>query len=272
MKAFQKAKYLPIFWFIILSIAVASCTHHSNVNDLTDATVQTIPNSLETIISDMLLPHEGRPNGLPNSSDWAFGPRLSYGNNPPTNWLAMIPAAQVYRDTNPILTTNTQVEIKNIQAWYLSKRDTTWKKWVQTSEIDGAYYLEDFADDVNEPASIELLPTEGVAVQIIEGYNFHFWSKSGRVSINPNDILGVWTSVEGRIGLIDLAKEDDRDKANFMMSMAGDYWLSLTAEWDYFRTNGDIGIGRFRYLTKEWQSFNMHSVPESLLNAYPPPF
>jgi hypothetical protein len=56
------------------------------------------------------------------------------------------------------------------------------------------------------------------------------------------------------------------------MSVGGDWWQSLTAQWDNWKTNWDIGIGRFRYITSDWKSFNMNSVHPDTIRNNPPPF
>jgi hypothetical protein len=53
--------------------------------------------------------------------------------------------------------------------------------------------------------------------------------------------------------------------------MGGDYWLNLNAQWDNFKTNGGIAIGRFKYVKPGWQSFNMTTLPEATLRSNPPP-
>jgi hypothetical protein len=171
----------------------------------------------------------------------------------------MIPWGQIYRDGAPISANNTRVQLRNIQAWYLSKATDQWVKWVGTSSIEGAYYLEDFQNDASAPADIRR-EAEGISIRLIEGYNFHFWPSEGRVSMDPTDIKGVWVSIEARL-ILDQNSIDDRCAANFMMSVGADYWQSLTAEWDDFKTNGDIGIGRFKYLDETWITCNMHSLP-----------
>jgi hypothetical protein len=227
-------------------------------------------NSLFALRNDMALPHEGAPNGVPQSFDWAQGPRTGWGNNPPSDWFAMIPWGQVYRDTRPIVATNTRVHIRNMQAWYLSKRENIWKKWTQTSNIQGAYYLEDFANDTNIPADIKTEAEGGISIKVIENYNFHFWCADGRITIDPTDINGVWVAIEARLIVDNESLPDDRDQANFMMSAGADYWKTLTAPWDNFTTNGDIGIGRFRFVTKHWQAFNMHTLTAQQLQQQPP--
>ncbi|RMG74828.1 MAG: hypothetical protein D6722_01935 [Bacteroidetes bacterium] len=114
-------------------------------------------------------------------------------------------------------------------------------------------------------------PGGGLPVAMKAGYNFHFWSAGGRVSIDPTDIAGVWVAIEARlIGESPVMAPDP--EARLMLSAGADYWESLTAEWDQWTTNGDIGIGRFRFLSSEWQAFHMHSLTEAQLEANPPPF
>ena len=57
----------------------------------------------------------------------------------------------------------------------------------------------------------------------------------------------------------------------YLLNMGGDYWLDLGAPWDNFKTNGGIGMGRFKYVRTNWQAFNMTTLPESELRRNPPP-
>ncbi len=101
---------------------------------------------------------------------------------------------------------------------------------------------------------------------------YHFWPNSGRINIPANDVAGCYVTVKARLVIDDVNKPDDRDKAKYLMSVGGDWWQSLTAPWDNFKTNADIGIGRFRYITSEWKSFNMYSVHPDTIQNNPPPF
>lgn len=220
----------------------------------------------------MELPHEGLPHGVPLDYDWATKPRIHRGNNPPNDWFAMIPWGQIYVDQNPAIVNNTRIQIKNLQAWYLSKSDNLWKKWVQTSNITGAYYVENFQNDINQPATIKFEESGGISIKLIDGFNFHFWSNEGRITINPLDINGVWISLQARLILDNLNGVDDRDKVNFLCDAGGDYWKNLTLGWDNFQSNGAIGIGRFKYLKSKWKTFNMHTLTREQLTETPPPF
>lgn len=262
-------KFNKEYFLVIIIGVIFSCNKNNTEDDIEE---QTIPNTIEIIINDMKLPHEGFPHGVPTTYDWATNPRLGWGNNPPSDWFAMIPQGQVYADQNPVTASNTRIQIKNIQAWYLSKSDNQWKNWEQTSNITGAFFVEDFQDNINQPVSIRSEDTGGISVKLIEGFNFHFWSNENRVTINPIDINGIWISLEGRLILDNLNGVDDRDKANFLCNTGGDYWKNLTVEWDNFESSDDIGIGRFKYLSTQWKTFNMHSLTEEQLRENPPPF
>ncbi|MEM1325312.1 MAG: hypothetical protein AAGI23_05125 [Bacteroidota bacterium] len=228
------------------------------------------PNNLTQIMEDMSLPHEAVPNGVRDQLDWKYQPRLAWGNEPDTTWSAMIPWGQIYRDQSPLVVSNTRIQIANMKAYYLSRSTNEWIEWVTTSSIEGAAYREDFVNDASVPTAIREEEV-GISIKLLDGYNFHFWSADGRVTMNPKDIKGVWVGIDARL-IGDSNVDDDSCHANFMMSVGADYWKSLSAEWDQWMTNGDIGIGRFRYITPHWQTFNMHSLTEAELRENPPPF
>jgi hypothetical protein len=227
-------------------------------------------NSLETILSDMTQPHEGRPHGVPLSYDWALRPRLGLGNDP-GQFRAMTAWGQVYADAEGSPARNTRIHLRNIQAWYLGKRDGRWHLWQFSQVVDGAAYREDFVDDLNKPADVRHEKDGGLSVRLEEGYNYHFWPAGGRAVIDPLDIAGVFTTVQARLLVDDPDKPDDRPQARYLLSMGADYWLDLSAQWDQWKTNGDIAIGRFRYLTGDWQAFNMTTLSAGELRRNPPP-
>lgn len=228
-------------------------------------------NSLDIIVSDMKELHEGRPHGVPSGYDWARGPRLARGNNP-RNFGAMIAWGQLYEEINGNPATNTRVQIRNIKAWYLSKKDRKWYMIQQSPGVDGSHYVEDFAGNTSisqGPPRAE--PDGGVSVKAGGGYTFHFWTKTGRSRIDSTDIAGIFTTVQARLVTENPSLEDDRSKARYILSMGGDYWLNLTADWNNYTTNADIGIGRFKFVTTSWQAFNMHSLTEAEIRQNPPP-
>jgi hypothetical protein len=222
------------------------------------------------IADDMRLPHEGRPHGVPDSFDWSAGPRMGMGNNPGA-FKAFIAWGQIYEAAEGNPATNTRVQIRDMRAYILSKADGQWHLVQGSTLVSGAAYREDFSGDESRPADIRSEPDGTISVTAGEGHNFHFWPASGRVSIDPDDIAGVLVTAQTRLVLNDPDGPDDRDRARYVMGVGADYWQSLTAQWDQWKTNGDVGIGRFRYVTPEWQTFTMSSLSEDALRQNPPP-
>ena len=258
----------------MLLIGSLGCDDENSVTEMTPdpepIVSETIPNSVDQIRDDMAQPHEAIPNGI-EGQDWRLAPRLAGGNNPPEGWTAMTTWGQVYAPTTGNPAVNTRFQIKNMQTWYLSKATGEWINWQKSSNVAGANYAEDFQNDRNIPADLRE-ENEGYSASLQPGFNFHFWPAEGRVTMDPEDIAAVWTAIDGRLILDDPDGVNDMAEARMMMSVGADYWTTLTAEWDQWKTNGDIGIGRFRFLTKDWQTFNMHTMTEEQLTQNPPPF
>jgi len=227
-------------------------------------------NSIQEIIDDMALCHEALPHGVPEKYGWQKCPRVGMGNDP-GGFSALMPWGQVYVSEagNPV--SNTRVELRNLESYYLSKRDRQWYRWSGDYSVDGAAYVEDFVDDIHIPADVRQEASGTVSVRTPEGYNYHFWSPSGRTSIDPEDIAGVFSTCQARLILHDPALPDDRDRSTYMLSVGADYWRDLDSEWDQWQTNGDIGIGRFKFIAPEWKAFNMHTLSEEDLRSFPPP-
>jgi len=225
---------------------------------------------LKTVIYDMKGRHEGRPHGVPLNYDWASRPRIGMGNNP-QGFKAFISWGQLYEAAEGNPATNTRVQIKDIQAYVLSKRDGHWHLLQRSKRVQGDAYREDFVEDINQPADIRSEPDGRISVKAGDGYNFHFWPKNGRVSIDPQDIQGLLTTVKARLVVDDPLEPDDRPQAKYVLSAGGDYWKNLTVPWDHLKTNGDAGIGKFKYVKSEWQSFNMTTLSPTQLRFSPPP-
>jgi len=229
---------------------------------------QTTP---DEIINDMILPHEGLPHGVPSGYDWQSKPRKG-APEPGVGWTAAIAWGQVYEWAGGNPATNTRIQMKDLAMYYLSKKDNKWHLLQSAVKVSGANYREDFVGDVNKPANTRVEKDGSVSVTCGGGYNYHFWPSSGRTTIPVNDVAGCYATVKARLIVDDATKPDDREKARYLMSVGGDWWQSLTAPWDNFKTNWDIGIGRFRFITSEWKSFNMYSVPADTIRVNPPPF
>jgi len=227
--------------------------------------------TLDEIITDITLPHEGRPHGVPTTFDWGLKPRVG-ALEPPAGWNAAIAWGQLYEWAGGNPATNTRVQIKDLEMYYLSKADRKWHLLQKSVGVDGNAYVEDFAGDVNKPADKRIEKDGSVSVKAGGGYNFHFWSKLGRVKYPVNDVAGIYVTVKARLVVDKADLPDDRATAKYVMSVGGDWWQTMTIGWDQWKTNADMGISRFRFVTPEWKSYNMCSVPADSLRKNPPPF
>ncbi len=227
-------------------------------------------NSLETIINDMQLPHEGKPHGVPESHNWALGPRIGMGNDP-QSFKAMTAWGQLYEDAGGNPARNTRVQIRNIRAYVLSRADGQWHLLQNSSIVEGAAYREDFAYDSNIPADIRPEPDGGISATAGGGYNFHFWPPASRAVIDPQDTAGIFVTFQARLVVDDPNQPDDRAQARYLLGAGGDYWLSQKAVWFFWKTNNDIAIGRFKYVTMDWQAFNMITLSAAEIRRDPPP-
>ncbi len=228
-------------------------------------------NSLQTIIDDMTLPHEGRPHGVPESYDWARGPQMGRGNHPPATWHAMTAWGQVYEDARGNPARNTRVEIRDMRAYILSKHDGKWHLVQKSRAVEGGAFREDFKANASRKADVRQEADGGVSVTAGGGYNFHFWPPGARAMINPLDIGGVFVTVEARLIVGNKDKPDDRKIARYLLSVGADYWVNGHAAWDNFKTNDGIGLGRFKYVTSKWQAFNFTTLNAKQLRQNPPP-
>lgn len=225
---------------------------------------------IEQIVGDMTLANEGIPRGVPAGVNWREKPRVGMGNDPGT-FRAFITWGQVYAEEGTKAPPNTRVQIRNLQAWLLRKSTGKWERVQYSSAIGGAFYREDFADDASIPSDARDELSGGVSISVVAEHNYHFWPTEGRLPIEPEEIGGWYTAVQCRLILADETKPDDRKQARLMMSVGADYWEKLDSGWDYFKTNGDLGIGRFRFIRNDWGWHHMTTLTPEELRKNPPP-
>ncbi|MGL5928283.1 MAG: hypothetical protein ACRCY8_05055 [Dermatophilaceae bacterium] len=228
---------------------------------------------LQEIAGDMQGKHEALTHGT-EELGWPDGPDFQHHAQPPSDWAAVTPWGQVYetREGNPA--TNTWVHLKDIGAWYLSKKDGQWHPWIDSPEVTGSFYREDYADDdhIDDPKRIRDEAEGGSAVRPGDGRNFHFWGDPYRASMDPGDIAGIWTRFRARLVTADSAKPDDRHLAQFTACAGGDFWRSLTASWAAdWSNNGGFGMGKCKLVTKDWRTFNLTTLTLEELRKNPPP-
>ena len=222
------------------------------------------------IAGDMQGSNEGHPHGVPLSYDWANGPVVMMGNNS-NGWRAITAWGAVYEAAEGNPATNTRVNIRNVQTFFLQKSTGNWLLLQSTSTPDGGAYVEDYSGDSNKPADIRYESDGTISVTAGGGYNFHFYP-SARASIDPNDIGGIVTVFQARLISANPNKPDDRSTARYLASSGADYYPALTGGWpgtaDY---NPGVAGGRMKYVQSSWRSFAMTTLTQSQLASNPPP-
>ena len=234
----------------------------------------TASTSLSPAWEDSTLPNEGHPSGVPSYYSWYDVPVVGWGNNPRTDWNAFTSWGQIYVESgwNPPANSNTRVQLRNIEAWYLSKSTGEWKLLQSATRVDGADFQEDFANNTAKAPDVRDESSNGGGTSITagNGWNYHFWTD--RVTMDPNDIGGIYTKFQARLILSDPSKPDDRASARYLGSAGADYWRSVSAPWAAdWSNNGGVASGRFKFITPDWQNFSMETLPVDQLLKNPPP-
>ncbi|MGV2826617.1 hypothetical protein [Myxosarcina sp. GI1(2024)] len=267
-------KYLSLLFFfiIVVSFCIANQVDSlaENPINVTDKWNRNQIELIKTINYDMTAPHEGNPKGVSTSIEWATSPRINMGNDP-WEFKAIIAWGHLYEDDSGNPATNTRVQIKEIKAYMLSKRDGKWHLLQSSKKVEGAAYRADYANNESKPADIRYEKDGSISVKAGQGYNFHFWTPR-RSNIDPTDIAGIVTSVRARLIVNNPQQPDDRSKARYLLGMGGDYWRDQTAQWNKSWTNNaDIGIGKFKYVKPWWRYFTMTTLSPTEICQNPPP-
>ena len=230
------------------------------------------PNSVELIAEDMRLPHEAKLHGVPRNFDWYNGPRINKRLDP-EGFTAMTAWGQVYQAVLGSPATNTRVQLRNIEAYYLSRSDGAWHVLQASRGVDGEAYAEDFDVNENKGANVRVEADGSGSVLIEDGYTYHFWPEGDRALLPAvEDIAGVLSTVQARLIVDDPARPDDRTKARLLLGMGADYWRDTEVQWaEGYVNNDDIAIGRHRFVKTGWQSFNMTTLNLERLRRTPPP-
>lgn len=258
-------------------------------------------NSIETIISDMDMTqrNEGIPKDVPDYIGWKYHPQITMGSSPfgsaiPSWWTG----PEEYKDADPwnaitgwgVLfeaeednpASNTRVEFRNIQVYYLSKADQNWHLIVSSRKVAG-FLVDSITVGDFKVANVRTEPGGTISAKLDKtGTAYHFWHVDNsspniaRTPINPFDIDGVFVTFQARLIVDNLNFDDDRDSAKYLVQPGADYWPEVifddATEFASVGYNPGVGIGRIKYVTKEWHAFNMHTVSAQQINNNPPPF
>jgi len=231
-----------------------------------------IPNSTDEILMDMNSLHEASPSGVPSFYDWFGGPRINLGNDP-GKFSYFIAWGHLYTNNDfHGSTVAIRIQIRNIKAYYLSKKDLKWHLIQSSRTVEGNNFIENYSQNAQNEANIRYEKDATLSVILEPGYNFHFWTKGGRSKIPIDDIKAIFTTVEARM-IPDNDKVDlPAHECPIILGMSGDYWISPTASWAGVGVNNDdAAIGRLKCVATQWRSFSMTTISEQDFLLFPPP-
>lgn len=226
----------------------------------------------QQIAADMASPGDAKAHGIeswPQSAGaWsrvaASGLREEYVL--PSGWAALSAWGQAYRSSANSNDTNTRVEIKDFVVYTLSKTGT-WKL-VSSGAIGGGAYPENYATNTSGNISKISIPG-GVSVKLIKGFNFHFYLNR---AVLDSSYAGVYATFKARKVMDNPGGVDDRNIAQYVMNVGGDYWKTTSNSYCGFNCgNTEIGFSRFKYITNDWTSVRFTNIPDARIAANPPP-
>ncbi len=227
-------------------------------------------NLWQEIAADMTGKNEAAPQGVPSTWDWAQGPVLTMGNNA-NGWQAITAWGLVTVPVQGNPATNTRVNIRDVQLYLLQQSTGAWLQLQNTSQPDGADYLDNFAGDTSKPGDVRQEPDGTISVTAGGGWCFHFYP-SARGSINPNDIGGILVLLQARLIVGDPNLPDDRNVAQYLAEAGADYYPALTGGWPGNLTfNPGVGNGKIKFVQPDWRFYAMTTMTADQLTANPPP-
>jgi len=222
------------------------------------------------IAADMTGSNEAYPQGVPLSYDWAQGPTIVMGNNP-NGWQAITAWGVVTIPTQGNPATNTRVNIRNVQLYLLQHSTGAWLLLQNTSQPQGADYLDDFSGDISQPGDVRPESDGTISVTAGGGYCFHFWPQD-RASINPNDIGGILVLLQARLIVGNPSLPDDRNIAQYLAGSGADYYPALTGGWPgNLSYNPGVGTGKLKFVQSDWRFYAMTTLTAAQLASDPPP-
>ncbi|MBN3845227.1 MULTISPECIES: hypothetical protein [Burkholderiaceae] len=216
-----------------------------------------LQSSIVDAVQQMHMPNEGRPSGVPPSYSWQTQPVVQAGNSPPAGFHAITGWGQIFlvAGAAPV---SLNVSLRNFRTYLLS---TSGKLQLiqSTNTLDGAQFNPDYQGNINIPADIRLDSGGYTSVMTNPKAAFHFWPTAGKVNFDSSNLAGILVAVEARINPATgqtAAEVDNR----YVLSVGADYWAGVNSVWDNYRSSAGVAVGRFQFLTTEWQCFTMTTI------------
>jgi hypothetical protein len=220
-------------------------------------------NTAQSIIEDMTASPSSPPRS-PWDNGWA---KIEVGNDAPSWANALTGWGGILRDASNSDDSNTAVEVRNMRI-YLLHKSGKWETLNATTDVGYAGYKEDFSDTAPLDEA-RTMPDGGIAVKIPKGSVFHFWpSDNNVVNVDTSDIGGILVTFQARLIVNDPSKPDDTSIAHYLGVAGADYYGNGKCCGE---DSGEIGMGRYKFVTTEWRWYNFTTVPVSQIAATQPP-
>ncbi|MEI7443460.1 MAG: hypothetical protein WCK28_01090 [Burkholderiales bacterium] len=243
-------------------------------------------NSIDTIVADMSLENDSRPDGIPKFL-WATGPRpaaVLMGADPRGSkmqqWWLDMPAVEARYKSSALWTAyvqwflifegvgnagdNVRVEVRNPRTYYLSRKTGTWTAIGGLQP--GSHWFQAWKRDLtwaNDSVDLRRNPDGSVGVRVPPGSPnvMHGIWQQGKLDIANivEDMEALFVTVQARLVVDDPARPDDRARANLLMHVGGDYYPDMKATAANSFPPG-AGVSRLKRITPHWQSFNFATL------------
>jgi hypothetical protein len=267
--------------------ARASAAPHGKDGGPHAATVKQVPNSVDTIISDMREMNDLPLAGIPENYGWAKGPgHVTMGNQArgtgtpswwkPTNlrfkssdyWNAIIPWFVIF-DGQGNRAINTRVEVRNLRLYSLSRKSGLWMQVASSAEVEGALYPKHLTGSVTHKPDLRALKGVSTAIRPPGGdLVFHGWC-CGRQQIDGSDVEAIFVTVQARLTPDRPTLPPDIDTARYLLHVGADYYPDSETLVSAFAPTGynpGVGLGRAKLVKPEWQAFNFATIAAGVLD------
>lgn len=211
------------------------------------------------LIGDMSLEHDAAPSGVPRNFSWAKHPVIQAGAKLPAGFSSATAWGQIYEASGvPSLRSGSvKIQFDNLRMYGLNSRGA-WICLQEAREFGGGLFFADYGE--NKHARVDLLKEDsgGMSVEFEEPYHLHFWPRS-RIRINA-DYVQLAVVAKARYVAMGGNSQKSSLEHRYLFSVGADYWKDQTADWDGYKSNKGIGIGRFKFISADWQWFTMTTM------------
>ena len=240
-------------------------------------------NTIDLVLEDSVgrNPHEAELAGAPDDPSFGFHLRGRDKNGVNPRFNAALGWGQVYQAAGTRPVDNVSVQVRNMDLAVYDYSSNRWFQVREDEEIGGLYFLESFRGDISgasdrvtyggDTIEAPVFPPDlyrSVERDFGEGVNFHFFhERRGEIDIQRDQEF--LSNFEARLVLTDPNGPDNLAEAQVLMGAGADIWREVTTDGfdPEFRDHFDVGIGRHRFLTTDWQPFNMGTFDENELRS-----